>query len=155
MYDDRAELERVDALWTAVQPPWGHWIRRGYRYMATPDATYPLVLGCIDCEMQRWETEYMPRIKAAWLTVKFADKPRILNSRRIWRDQDRKVPNEDHPRVRKALERMPEVRPAMLLSVGKWRYEDDGRRHRRWSVGQAEGLVGRLEQDLVRNGRHL
>jgi hypothetical protein len=66
------------------------------------------------------------------------------------------VPNEDNPRVRKAVEGMPEVKPAILLSVVRWRYEHDIRNYLRRSVGQGEGLVDRLAQDIVPPiGRHI
>jgi hypothetical protein len=120
-------------------------------YFARTEATTPHVIGCLECEMGRWEGGFMPRIKGAWLVVKLAAKPELLKSPRIWREPG--VPNEDNPQVRKALEGIPEVKPARLLSVGRWRYERDPRNDRRRSAAEGEGLVDRLGQDIISPNR--
>jgi hypothetical protein len=141
MYDDRDEWEKAAALLRGIDIKWHH-IRRGENAVVPLEVRLlppPMELKCIDCERRQWESECLPRVKAAWLRMMLgAEGSETRNDPDIFPGGS-DLPNEEHLWVRQALEKMPKVKPAILVTLVKPRFAEQGLRPRR-SLGQ---LIGR------------
>jgi len=115
-YEDREELERVDALWRGVGPE-SRWVWRSAQNLFRVDAAMyarPMVARCVQCELEKWDEAYLPRVRSMWLRLMCAEEPEIRKDPDIFPDGFEA--NEEHPWVRQALARMPTVKPAVLLT---------------------------------------
>jgi hypothetical protein len=119
-------MAKLDELWQGLGPD-AVWIwRRVYDLLRANSAIYApwMVSRCMPCETRLWKEEYVPRIKSAWLRIMCAEDPEIRNDPDIFPDGGLE-PNEEHPWVQKELEKMPELKPGILLKFGERHPGDD------------------------------
>jgi hypothetical protein len=133
MYEDLDELERLDALWRGVGPPGVRWICHGAGDLLRVNAAVyadTMVSRCVECEMRRWESECVPRIRSVWLRMVWAEDLDMVRgndpaARFVDVFPDGFTPDEAHPWVRREMARMPVLKPAVLLSFVRRQVADD------------------------------
>jgi hypothetical protein len=140
MYDDQEDWEKAASLLRDIDTKWHH-IRRGENAVVPLEVRLlppPVKLKCLDCERRQWESGCLPRVKAAWVRMMLsAEEPETREDAGIF-PEGSDLPNEAHPWVRQTLAEMPKVKPAILVTLVKPRFAEQGLRPRR-SLGRLFG----------------